>query len=696
VSSNALVGARKWSALARAQANESEYLPLLNGFQSPEGGEAVRCFLLLILACVVTPRVAASSAGSDTTVLPPIRVIEPSALIPTAARPTEFRGFLLEVDPVGETSLLRLIGRSPGMNVQNTGGESSENSVFMRGQEPHQSRLFLEGIPLTDAQFHQSHLAWFAPEGIESIDLFPEGTPASLAGDGLGGAMALSLVKPERVRSAFGARVGSFGSRRLYLQAVAQQPLPISLFGDFSTSLENFLYRDDRATPLFPEDDVMAPREHNGFSNVSLLPQATLWRSPHQRLDAFSFHAIRRNEIPGPSGMQLKGLLDSQYHLAALKGESIGKWANWSGNAYGWISSSNFSSAVELSAIQVRRLESYAVGTRLNAESALRGGRWEVTTGVTSDGSRIQSVNNRVVSVARTTLPLGLSGAWVFHPEWAFRPAVFGQAVIQNSEKNQVYIGLSPRFSVEWSPLKSMRWHALAGGFFRAPSMAEAFGSPSFISPNPDLRGEYALKAELGGDYAWTGPSPWLRKFELTTVVSVASALDLIVLQPNSVSSFIAQNVGASRWVSPELGMHWVFPRGWTLRSQASGMFTQNLSPAPSQWGKELPMRPRYRGSFELEFQRAGWKCTYAAQAIGPLFTDAANSRSVEAYWEHNVWGSWTSQSWGSFLIELRNIFDATSVMGSDWEISLFQNTTGLVGFPSPGRRVYFTWRYRL
>ncbi len=621
------------------------------------------------------------------TVLDPVRIQEGRVLNPRPVDSTEFPGRSLAVEPEGESSLTRLLSRSLGVSVQKNGGDESFGGAVLRGQDPVQSRTFLNAIPMTDALFNQSNLGWIPVEALERVDLFPEGIPALYGGDGLGGAIALTLLPPEAGRSFVGSRVGSLGAARVFGRAATGGA---SVFLEASRATEDFWYRDSNSTPLFPNDDVMRQRTHNGQQHFSVIPQATLLKNRSGRIDAMSFHTVRKNEVPGAVGVENGGELQTSFHLAALQGEHpLGAESSVGWTAFGSLGSSEFKGATELAALQTggARTVQAGVGSRYSLVPAAGPVALQLSASAYGEGAEIFSIGSQLLQVRRVTLPMGVSAVVRPSKQWTLKPAVFVQA-----ETSRPLADVSPRVAIEWALGKNTQVRALGGRFFRFPTLSETHGAPSRIAPNLALRPERAWKAEVGLD-TQARLSELLAEFSAT--LSAAVAEDLIVLQSHSQSSFIAQNVGLSQIVSPEVGIQ-LLQGNWLLKLQGSGLFAENLTPVPAYFGKWLPMRPRFRGGLEAEWKNGPWKVSYSLQATGPLFADSANSRLVGSYFEHSVWGSWSTKGLGVWLLELRNLTDATMVAGQEWDFSLNQNVTGLSGFPSPGRRLFLTWRMTL
>jgi iron complex outermembrane recepter protein len=639
---------------------------------------------------VTAPLFAAVPSVQDTLAPVVVRAERPAGT--SALTASEFNGALVPLDARGESSLVRVLSRRAGVFVQRAGGDDGHAVIQLRGQDPVQTRFFLEGIPLTDAQTHSSQVGWFPAEAFESVDLFPEGSPAAWGADGLGGAIALHLPEAGLSRSFLGSRIGAFGARRIFGRVAGRSPVGYSLFIDAAQAQEDFVYRDNGGTPLVSDDDSWAKRDHNAQRWASVLPQVQLWKNNSSQAQLLSFHTFRENEIPGAVGLPLQGQLQTQFHLVGARVSQKGAGPLWDFTTYGWATDQRFSAASELSALQIRSSFCTAWGARAKVGEELSTLGWEASLGANFDGARLSTSQSEIVA-DRVVLPLGASARWNLTERWSIKPALLAQTFIYGGAGRRQSFSFSPRLGVEWLAAAGQRWRISGGHFHRSPTLGEMYGVPSTVAANPGLVDEQAWKAEAGWDARWASVGPW-SEVQMSATVSAAFARNLIVLVPNSQLSFVALNVGRSRILTSELALEGTLGRDWSLRANGALLSTQNQSESAAYQDKDLPMRPTFRGGLEAQWSQGPWRLTYSLQATGSLFADPANTKRIGEYWEHGVWGSWQPRGWGTWMVELRNITDATTVGGQDWNFNLAQNTTGLAGFPSPGRRVYVTWRY--
>ncbi len=639
-----------------------------------------RITVLLLLG--FTPP-AFASTSSDTARLPAIEVREPRAAV---GRPsglaTEFVGQEVLWDADSESSLSQVLGRQAAIQTSQAGGEGAQPFLQMRGQDPIQTRFYLEGVPLSDALFQNAPFYWLPVSALDRVDLFPEGNPAVLGGEGMGGAVLMHLK--QLTRESLGFRVGSFGSRRLSGSGSHQR---LSLQVEWQESREDFTYRDDAGTPFTPGDDFLARRHHNGFRSLSLLPQLSQWKRGDWHVSAFSFLSWRSNELPGALGQPLQSELRSGYQLVSAR---VG-WNSHALTLYGSNLDQTIDSPASMAALQLRSSASRALGGRYLFQS--RG--IQLSSGFAHDWAQLVSSNSGQTVVRQIALPVGVSTTLRLGAV-DISPAIATQWVDQSDDQGlQPYRSLnaSPRVGMQWAVNHHQRLRVVAGRYFRVPSLSERFGIPSRLSPNVGLKDEASFKAEAGWDGRWfpvSGPREW----SVSATASLSEGSNLILVLPNSQTLFTAQNIGSHRIASLEAGTEVRWGTDWIVRANGTYLWTENLSPFSATRGKELPVRPRVRSNADFEWRNGRLSAIYSTSLSSSVFLDTANTRSLTAVWQHDLTFAWKTRHWGSWLLELRNLTDTMVVGGSDWGMLLNQNTTGLAGFPSPGRRAYLSWRY--
>ncbi len=125
-------------------------------------------------------------------------------------------------------------------------------------------------------------------------------------------------------------------------------------------------------------------------------------------------------------------------------------------------------------------------------------------------------------------------------------------------------------------------------------------------------------------------------------------------------------------------------------------MMAQNQSPVAYWVGRELPYRPRWRGEGRLGWSSGHFRLGYQLTVWGELYEDLVNSKRRQSVIEHGAQAAWDSATWGDWQLEAANLGDVLTVDAAVGAFRTVENTTGYLGYPGPGRRLYLSWRYPL
>jgi outer membrane receptor protein involved in Fe transport len=627
------------------------------------------------------------------------------------ARDSEFSGTSVDIAGASENSLGSALGRLPALAPRSSLGESAAPEFLIRAQDPGQSRYFLNGIPLTDAEYNQAQINYVPLPSVKTVDVYAEGAPAFLAADGLGGAVNLLTEEPTAVGPArVGTRLGSFGYARVFGRAAVRSPAPATLAIELTRSNESFNFYDDNGTPFNVSDDSIKPRGNNGFHRATLLPRVSLLKKARHELSAFNLSTITRNEIPGAVAAPLVGVLNETYMLGAL--QYRGDWGSGLRNR---------------SDIFVRYVRSRLDATDgspglvpASAQDVALGARYEMVyapreeveatflTGLDGEAFDVDlpGVPSDNTQKRRWAVPIALSARWNAGPV-VIKPAVVGhyyqyalggQSTFVNgpfaAEASRSFGLVSPRLGVSGELLSGIRWRATAGQYYRAPSMYELYGAPNGVTPSRGLRNETAFKTDAGVDCEWKFRQGLVAAARVSYTYYFTSARDVITYIPNSPATRVALNIGRAeihgQEVSAELDTTWSV----RLKTGASLIWTQNLSDVDSQRGKELPGRPPYRVVAGLSYDSDRFDVGYQSAWNGATYWDLSNAKRLSPISDHGVYVTVRPKGWGTWNLEIKNIFDTITAASQYGAVSIVDNTTGYFGYPAPGRRFYLSWKY--
>ena len=633
----------------------------------------------------------------------------------------EFTGESLEISDKF-SSLPQVLRQSAAVAVREPGGEGAWPSLLIRGQDPIENRFFLEGIPLTDAEFNSGNLALLPVESLAQVDIYPQGVPVFLGEDGLGGAIQLRLprVIPDgdsaQPAPFVGARVGSYQYLKAYGQEAGTWPVPFRLYLDYTQSQEDFVYYDDNGTPFAPSAARLQRRQNNDFHRFTLLPQVALYTSARHRLKFIDLTSYSDISVPGSVSLPREGRLKQLYELAALKHEA--RLAN------GVNSESQLFWRLDNESLQ-DRAPAISPSALLSDSSAMALGiktRWkfqsffipglDLMTGMTWDRYQVRTTSQPLEDgiKARLQVPVGASARIPVAAEsLVVNPAVLGHfyhyslggassiaSAPFGSAHSASYLLVSPRLGVSSCLMPQLKLRASAGSFYRAPSMVEMFGAPTGITPSHDLGYERAISGELGFNFEARDPFPFVSVARLSYTFVASRARDLIAFIQNSQQTRVAINVGESRIFSHEILAEAQTSFHLSVRGAFTLLDAINLTDSSYQYGKRLPNRPSYQGEIGLLYRWKRLELAYTLSLDGPSYWDLPNLKSLSATAEHSVSLSFDAREYGLLALEIRNLTDVITSPSSFGGIDTVDNTTGYFGYPSPGRRMYLSWKYQI
>ena len=627
---------------------------------------------------------------------------------------SEFNGEVLSLDNTHETSISRALSEEPAIIVRETGNDNF-SSYSIRGQDATQSRFFLEGIPLTDAEFNNDNTAHLPFGSLGKVELYPEGIPTFLAEDGLGGAMNFSLDPPHAKRSQMAVRMGSFDSVRVYGRTpVLTQSGQIHV--EYGQSNEDFVYYDDNGTPFNSDDDKYSRRSNNRYRRVSVLPEILLYESATQSLRVFSLNSYRDMEVPGATSAPTVGKLKQFFGLTAIKHkgslaphvqDEAHVFARWNREQY---QTSETPLSVASSGASDSRDLALGIKSQIKLDTYFPN-EMDAVAGLGFESFHIQSELARSDSTEKQRLevPLGFSARLpLVGSALIVKPAVLSHYYFYSSVGSVTpgmlspprspasYSLLSPRLGIASQVVPHSHLRATVGSYYRAPSMYELYGTPFGITPSPDLTYERAYKGDVGFDLEYRTSIAMLREIRVSYTYGFARTHDLITYVDNSQQSKVAVNVGESWIGTHELSATVESAYHFQMRGALSFLHTENLSDVSYEKGKELPHRPPYRIHTVLGYEHTPFYGNYAVSVMGPTYWDLSNTMRVEKTIEHDINVGWDSRSIGVFEVSIQNLTDVLTASASFGGIQTVDNTTGYLGYPAPGRRVYVSWKYEL
>ncbi|NBX92332.1 MAG: hypothetical protein EBQ85_03770 [Proteobacteria bacterium] len=570
---------------------------------------------------------------------------------------------------------------------------SASPQFLMRGMDSSETRVFVEGIPLTEPGFNSYSTTGLPSLAVNGLEVFSGAVPGAMLSDGLSGAVNLKLFSDNTQRTFLGS-LGSFG----FVQASALTPLTsgLGVSLEFCKSDENFKYLDQNGTPFNLADDLVRTREHNAFKRASILPKWKWKDDKGNQVLLFSLNSIQQLEIPGSVEKPDYLNLDEFRNVSAVKGcYQLSKNVQLEADAHVRIHKDILKpSAGEIHrAEEERESDSTTAGGKASLSFLSRNLTGNLAAGVSWSKYQLGEKEKKL-SVDTIEIPMVLGA--VIHPvdSLEIAPVVFAQKSELLSDKS-VSAGwlTAPRLGIVVTVKPYWRMRTLIGKYFRQPTLTERNGNLSGLEPNQLIMPESAEKGEIGVDWS-IYPEGWIREEKVSYTLFVAIAENLISWVQNGPDTKRAENIGKSKWLGHELLFQMKSVTGWSLTPSLQWLSTENLSQFSSENGKQLPGRFPWVVRIQSDLEQNRWHLGYSFQWMSSSFLDKVNYQALDSFSIHDLFFAFETKNSGRFRLDLKNVFDLTLAKANWGGVEVGEPISGMSGYPSSGRRVNVTWTY--
>ncbi len=634
-------------------------------------------------------------------------VVEQSAPPPdTGSRDVSAFATIVPRDQFAGTGadLGEVLERTVGVQVRNFGGLGDLSTISIRGSTAEQVEVFLDGIPLNRALGGGVDLSTLPLGNVERIEVYRGTAPSGLALTNLGGAVEL-VTSPAYGddETAVSVGGGSFGTLDTSA-SLRRGSGPFHLFASagYARSEGDFRFRDDNGTPKNGADDAEVARRNNDFQSVAFLGKGDtdlpadlsltladdfFWKdegvpgigsnqSDSARLTSLRdlAHALLRGRGWLDGALDLEERLELGFQREAfrdIEGE-IGVGAQDTRNT-----TSTYASVSQVTHRPIQDLAITALADLRHEEFRPADELLEPADGPTSRRNAAHLVlegESRLFG-ERLVLDPALRFAYVEDERRPFGP--FVTAGPQNAVDRRVTWKVGARgYLAEWLEARGN-----ASTSFRAPSFTELFGDRGSIIGNPKLDPERGFSWDIG--LALVPPDlAWLRAVRIEAIYFFSDVDDRILFIQNSQRTAVAENIAASRSQGVELTAAALLPAGFRASANATFQQTEDLSPAPSRHGNDLPGQPRNDVATRLEWREKPVTLFTELEYIGSNFLDPANLEAVDdrvlvsAGFKVRVLDGIT------LAFDARNLAD--------------DRVTDVIGYPLPGRSFFGSVEWRL
>ncbi|MBU8869334.1 MAG: TonB-dependent receptor [Gemmatimonadales bacterium] len=625
----------------------------------------------------------------------------------------------LELDDLsGVRDAADLLDSVAGMQVRRYGGPGSSAVPSIRGSAAAQIHIFIDGLPLDNAQTGVVDLANIPLERFQTVDIHRGLVPVGLGGVGGSGAIDFHTRRADGGvdLKLFGGSFGERGGQASWGGATVDGSRSGLIMIHGRRSDNDYEFNDPVGTFQRTEDDTLITRQNAWMREHGALFTGTVDGGPGRVRSSLGFHR-RDGGRPGMLGNEslhasvrydrVDGRLGFGFHDDLLVLDLAGGRSNeflydpllevgllhkrvtrslsrdlswrlafspvlWSGPADGWVNELSLQGGVE------QRGQWFEVWYEGELDPERQ--RTVATCFGQLDGSLL--ANRLLVAPAwrwsrhhddfPPTVPLTMP--WL--PEQ--------EGVTHTRDAVSPSIGLVFELLAERIFLEAHSSRAE-----RIPTWVELFGHRGGIDGNRDLLPEEISASDLALGMRTAGG-----EFSTRVALFRADTKQTIVYVQNSMGTSKALNAGASRTTGLELEARLRLPGRMNLRGNLTLQQARDRSGLPEYDGKSLPYLPDTQAWFQLVRPIGGWRPRLELVGVSRNFRDRYNTdlNSPQARVTANVAVGWNwSDQWQGKL------FGSGGQLTTELELmNLTDNRThDLEGFPLPGRSVHLAFRLR-
>ncbi|MDX1957278.1 MAG: TonB-dependent receptor plug domain-containing protein [Leptospiraceae bacterium] len=611
-------------------------------------------------------------------------------------------------------SLADVLERETGVRVRRFGGLGSYSTLSIRGSNPNQVKIYIDGIPLNNAQGGEINLSDLNFDNLERIDIYKSGFTSGFNSSAIGGTVNL-ITKKENLKRTDRVNVGA-GSFNTYkisgTRADTIGKVGYSIFVQKEKSDQNFIFRNDNGTYFNRDDDRDIRRKNAQFDRYSFTGNVNFIvnKTEVSLLNDFNY---RENGIPGIGNNQTEKV-ERQYLRNTTSINTNNKKFFWDWLELGtrtyytgardhlFDPRQEFTTSFPNSRADIQQygiivlptiyLEKYHQTIRLLASN-------ERETFKRDRRDRFDEIINRSTRKFRNHSTLQIADEIrLFQGRLSITPMLQYESFIDRfneEEQNFNTIEIKPtkkkteyanqRVSVGYvlfkNNLQQIVFKSNASKENRIPDFFELFGERGSVIGNLTLRPEKSRNWDLGiaQDYKKNELS-----FHTNFSIFRKSIQDMILFIPNSQFTVRPDNIDSADIRGFEISnkLNW---KEWRFQSNYTYTRAINTSSVSYLNGKFLPLRPLHEWHGLVAYKWKQFHFGFEPVFIGATFRDRTNEFTSyqDARWIYNLF----------FNIELYKDKEQQKevLLGIDLRNVLDNRVFDIIGYPLPGRNFYAT-----
>jgi outer membrane cobalamin receptor len=605
-----------------------------------------------------------------------------------------------------------LLLQVPGVMEVRTGSTMQFATLTLRGSNPDQVMVYVDGVPLNIAEGGGVDLSTLPLGDVDRVEVYRGTTPLAFGESALGGVVSITTRTANTTRAEARAGLGSYGTSFGDVTAGGRLGrLRVYLGGHVASSQGDYLYLNQNGTAANPADDSIQPRGNNDLVEANGALRAALTLNGRRTLTLGLIGFGRDQGLPGPA--ITTPTVFSRFHTARGVGylryesrDDLGPGGRLAAEVF---SSLEWDRLIDPAGEILRLGPMFTHATTLSTGATAHGsrplgewgraavvleGRREVYTPVNETMPEMSpGTGRRLVGVAGVEVdvhvrPLDLDVIPSVRVE-AMSDAVGGLDVQARPlpTATAVFRALPVYRLGLVRPLgEAAALKANVGRYERAPSFLELYGNGSgSLLGDPTLRPEQGTNADLA---LWIDLAGHRTAVSSRTTLFGALADDLIDWTHTLGGPSRAENVGSARVYGVEQELTLAAGRHFRLVGQGTVTMALDDSGLDASNGKQLPNHPRYTvyARPELGHLRlpAGLELALYADAAAFLH-DYADSSQVMKIPDHAIIGAGASLAYPRARVR---------VTASALNLTNYGPTWDLANWPLPGRTLFLALAY--
>ncbi len=587
------------------------------------------------------------------------------------------------------TSLPEILESSGGVSIRRLGGLDDFATVSIHGSTSEQVTVYLDDLPLNQADGRGINLAAIPTDQIERIEVYKGAAPAHLPSSAMGGVLRIVTKKSGKGGTQL---VQSYGSYNTYQGSLLHQGhfrnLSYQAGYSFDRSSGDFRYRNDNGTPFNPSDDRVVPRRNNHYSRHNLLmsvgykPDGKAWS-----LDVSNQFFREDRGIPG-----LATLTSDVAHLATTRDgisadlslTELTPHLTLHLKPFFQFLKEQFDDPLGDIGLLTEDNDNLTLAYGLATEARyLLGARQKWTALLAYDGEQFLPTDFAQVPAnspgsLRHHLALGIEDEiFLFGDRLILNPSLRTEHFFNDfaGGGSTAHHPVSGKLGLKYRPVAGLQATTSFSRSYRVPNFSELFGDRGTLNGNPNLRPENSLNWDIGPAFdfqeaGWTGVP-----LSLQVSYFLNHMGDLIQFLQTSQYTVQARNLSSARLQGIEMSLSSAPLPYLECSANYTFQLATNTSGTPGIDGKTLPGRPRHEAGGQVILKNRWGRIFGNVNFIDRNYLDTQNILAVRRRLFVGAGFSFTPLKWLTTGFEAKNLLN--------------ERVSDVVGFPLPGRSYY-------